>query len=166
MTPADIKAFRGRHHVLQRELADRLGVSTRIVQAWENGARNPSPYLGLALQALGGILDEERKVAKSARKSLITDLLPPNVEVALFRRGADGAVGEVLIDWQRPEALVVKDGVNLCLAVSKAARFDRTWVLARVDGEEVLRAQEGDDGLFREIKPTNKFNISLLYANA
>ena len=39
MTPKQVKKLREKLGLLQRELAVKLGVSTRTVQGWENGRR-------------------------------------------------------------------------------------------------------------------------------
>ena len=53
-TPEDLRAFRARHGLSQRALAEALGVSTRGVEDWEGGRRAPAPYLALALERLEG----------------------------------------------------------------------------------------------------------------
>ncbi len=56
MTPAEIRAFRQRLNLSQRELGEALGLAdpARIVRAWEEGVRNGKPYApaGTALAAM------------------------------------------------------------------------------------------------------------------
>lgn len=55
--PGHLRAFRASHDLTQRELADKLMVSQRLVENWEGGVNVPPPYLKIALQEL------ERKLA-------------------------------------------------------------------------------------------------------
>lgn len=43
MTPSDFAAARHAMGLTQKQLAERLGVSTRAVQYWEAGKRRPPP---------------------------------------------------------------------------------------------------------------------------
>lgn len=61
MTPADLKAWRGRMGLTQPDLARRLGVTLRAYQYWEAGERsNPGLLLVRALRDLERELAEER----------------------------------------------------------------------------------------------------------
>lgn len=52
MNPEDIRRWREMSGYSQGEAAAALGVSTRTIEDWESGRRNPPPYLGLAVAAL------------------------------------------------------------------------------------------------------------------
>jgi DNA-binding XRE family transcriptional regulator len=47
-----LRAMRDRHHLTQRELARRLGVTQNYIPALEAGTRNPGPKLRQSLMAL------------------------------------------------------------------------------------------------------------------
>lgn len=52
MTREEFKVWRHERELLQRELADLLGVAEMTVIRWEAGTRKFPPFLHLALQAL------------------------------------------------------------------------------------------------------------------
>ena len=60
MKPKEIRALRIKLGLLQRELADQLGVSTRTVQGWENGRK---PH-GSAIKLMRD-LEEKRDAHKA-----------------------------------------------------------------------------------------------------
>jgi DNA-binding transcriptional regulator YiaG len=62
MTPAELKAWREKHKLLQAELAEMLGVFWLTISKWENGVQKIPPYLHLALAELS-----HRMKAKKAR---------------------------------------------------------------------------------------------------
>ncbi len=51
-----LKAFRERHGLDRRQLADLLMIPARTVETWENEERNPAPYLKLALRDIASRL--------------------------------------------------------------------------------------------------------------
>lgn len=61
MNAAEIRTWRKRHGVSQAQLADLLGVTTRMVQYWEapNSIHYPPNMLYLALQGLGHVIAEK-----------------------------------------------------------------------------------------------------------
>lgn len=61
VTPTDLRVFRARHRLSQRELAEALDdISSQTVQAWERGVAKPPPYFWRALR------DLEREMAAGA----------------------------------------------------------------------------------------------------
>lgn len=50
--PQALKAYRKLHGLTQKTLAEKLQVSKRAVEQWEDGTNNPPGYLMYALQAL------------------------------------------------------------------------------------------------------------------
>ena len=50
--PAHIKAFRERHGLTQRQLAEKLPAAITSVEDWERGKYKPSAYLKRALRDL------------------------------------------------------------------------------------------------------------------
>lgn len=50
--PKFLKDFRAKHKLTQKELADRLQVSCRLVENWEGAINMPPPYLRKALDEL------------------------------------------------------------------------------------------------------------------
>ena len=62
MTPTQIADIRKRSNLSQSQLARRLGVSVRAVQAWEQGWRRPGGPACMMLEVLG------REAGKRGRK--------------------------------------------------------------------------------------------------
>ena len=62
MTPHEVKALRRRLNLTQQQLATRLGVSRKTVNAVERGRASPSTTLALALQALDCRSRQDRPV--------------------------------------------------------------------------------------------------------
>jgi DNA-binding transcriptional regulator YiaG len=52
MTADELRTARWRMQLTQRALAERLGVSRRILQHWETGQRPVPPFIALAMSAL------------------------------------------------------------------------------------------------------------------
>lgn len=50
--PKYLKAFRVKHKLTQRQLADKLQISCRVVENWEGGQNTPAAILKLALKYL------------------------------------------------------------------------------------------------------------------
>jgi transcriptional regulator with XRE-family HTH domain len=55
MTPTELRAWRTRRWLAQRDLADVLGVSSNTVNRWETGHNAIPAFLGLALERLDQI---------------------------------------------------------------------------------------------------------------
>ncbi len=53
----DIKAEREKRELSRDQVAEKLGVSSRTVEAWELGRRNPSKQVVMLIE--GGILDKK-----------------------------------------------------------------------------------------------------------
>ena len=56
--PEYLKAFRKKYHLTQKQLADKLQVSCRVVENWEAGQNKPAAYLKKALKELSCELSE------------------------------------------------------------------------------------------------------------
>jgi ribosome-binding protein aMBF1 (putative translation factor) len=50
--PKYLRDFRDKHGLSQKELADKLMVSHRLVENWEGAVNTPPPYLKIALNEL------------------------------------------------------------------------------------------------------------------
>ena len=61
MTREELKVWRHGREMLQRELADRLGVAVMTVIRWEAGTRKIPPFLHLALQAIEATLPNSKR---------------------------------------------------------------------------------------------------------
>ena len=51
-----LKRYRDQHDLTQSDLADRLMVSKRLVENWEERINHPPPYLKLALEYIRGLI--------------------------------------------------------------------------------------------------------------
>ena len=50
--PEHLRAFRSRHALSQKQLADKLMISARLIENWEAEINSPPPYLKMALTKL------------------------------------------------------------------------------------------------------------------
>lgn len=50
--PKFLKEFRARHGFTQKSLADKLMISYRVLENWEQGNSTPPPYLSSALKSV------------------------------------------------------------------------------------------------------------------
>ncbi len=83
---ASIRAYRHRHGLTQRDLADQLGVTQQSVARWEQGSP-PSRHL---LRTLGALVEQPDPVDTSHEMADIIGIRPP--EPTLVRpRGLEGA---------------------------------------------------------------------------
>jgi DNA-binding transcriptional regulator YiaG len=62
MTADELRSARWRLQLTQRVLAERLGVSRRILQRWETGQRPVPPFIALAMSALTAFLFDQHLV--------------------------------------------------------------------------------------------------------
>lgn len=61
MTPDEIKAFRNKADLTQRELASLLEVSGAAVAQWETGVRNPSKQHVVIMNAIREAIDKREE---------------------------------------------------------------------------------------------------------
>lgn len=68
--PALVRAFRQRLGLTQEQLAQELGVSFSTVNVWENGKREPLPFLGkclLEMAKAAGVPEASKKAPPRRR---------------------------------------------------------------------------------------------------
>jgi len=81
-----IRAYRHRHGMTQRELADQLGVTQQSVARWEQGSP-PSRHMSRTLEVL---VDEPARVERSDDMAEIIGIRPPTPTL-VRSRGLDEA---------------------------------------------------------------------------